>query len=102
MATCEANVISGSFIPDISDSAATAKSRDVDCRVASPSLAEILRETATAIDRRVVWVMEIMTLLALGVCLILLSFSHQEPARWALGIATAYFGFSSSIGAGLL
>src|SRR5438132_3930705 len=66
------------------------------------SFTQVIRETAGAISRRVMWVIELLATACLVFCLSLLLFVHQGPEGLALGIAAIYFSFSAGLGAYLL
>ena len=66
------------------------------------SFTQILRDTAGAISRRVMWVMELLAVAGLVFCLSLMSAVHAGPEVLALGLAAVYFSFSASLGAYLL
>jgi hypothetical protein len=66
------------------------------------SFTQILRETAAAISRRVMWVMELLAVAGLVFCLSLMSAVHAGPEALALGLAAIYFSISAGLGAYLL
>jgi hypothetical protein len=71
-------------------------------RFANVSLTQILRDTAGAISRRVMWMMELLAVMGLLFCLSLMSAVHGGLEALALGLAAIYFSFSVGLGAYLL
>ena len=65
-------------------------------------LSEILYDTAAAISRPVLWVLEILVLIGLGASLTMLPIVQQEQPRLAFGMAAGYFTLSSWFGGYLL
>ncbi len=80
----------------------SAKTLAADQKAAAKSLSEILSETAGAISRPVLWVLEACAMIALGFALALLPMVHDDAARSAVGIAAGYFTLSSFLGGYLL
>ena len=70
--------------------------------VGEGSFGQILRDTAGAISRPVLWAMEFLAVAGLIFCLSLISAVNAGPEALALGIAAIYFSLSASLGAYLL
>lgn len=68
----------------------------------SDSFAAILQITAAAIDRRVLWALELMALTALASVIGLLPHAQTGIAAAAVAIAVGYFAVSAVVGACLL
>jgi hypothetical protein len=68
----------------------------------SDSLAAILQMTAAAIDRRVLWALELMALTALASVVGLLPRAQTGIGAAAVAIAVSYFAVSAAVGACLL
>jgi hypothetical protein len=70
--------------------------------VGEGSFGQILRDTAGAISRPVLWAMEFLAVAGLIFCLCLMSAVSAGPEALALGLAAIYFSLSASLGAYLL
>ena len=70
--------------------------------LSSESFAAILQKTAAAIDRRVLWALELMALTALASVIGLLPRAHTGMGAAAVAIAAGYFAVSAGVGACLL
>src|SRR5713226_2726427 len=65
----------------------------------SDSFGAILAMTAAAIDRRVLWALELMALTALASVVGLLPRAHTGIGAAAIAIAVSYFAVSAGVGA---
>ncbi|HVN88941.1 MAG TPA: hypothetical protein VMT61_03920 [Candidatus Binataceae bacterium] len=92
MAACEA--VNKSVVP--------AKTAAAERQIATKSLSQILEETAKAVNRPVLWLLEAMAFVALTCCLALLPLLHGEGTRSAMGLAAGYFTLSGLLGAYIL
>ena len=89
------------LISDFSDGGVVSANPDAR-REAGVPLTRVLRETAGAVSRPVMWAMELLAIAGLVFCLRLLTVVHQGPEAAALGIAAIYFSGSAGLGAYLL